>query len=70
MQAIVTPEKLNVAALGNQVSQLHVHLIGRYKADAAWPNPVWGAESEAYASAESDRLIYEFKTALNSLDLS
>ena len=36
-------EKINVAALGNQVPQLHVHVIGRYAADAAWPGPVWNA---------------------------
>jgi diadenosine tetraphosphate (Ap4A) HIT family hydrolase len=34
--------KLNVAALGNQVRQLHVHVIARFETDAAWPNPVWG----------------------------
>ena len=36
-------EKINVAALGNQVPQLHVHVIGRYAADDAWPGPVWNA---------------------------
>src|SRR5216684_2483446 len=34
--------KLNVAALGNQVRQLHVHVIARFETDPAWPNPVWG----------------------------
>ena len=36
-------EKINVAALGNQVPQLHVHVIGRYTTDVAWPGPVWNA---------------------------
>ena len=36
-------DKLNVAALGNQVPQLHIHVIGRYEADEAWPGPVWNA---------------------------
>jgi diadenosine tetraphosphate (Ap4A) HIT family hydrolase len=36
-------DKLNVAALGNVVPQLHVHMIARRKTDAAWPKPVWGA---------------------------
>lgn len=36
-------DKLNVGALGNQVAQLHVHVIARFTTDAAWPNPVWGA---------------------------
>ena len=35
--------KLNLAALGNQVPQLHVHHVVRHTDDAAWPNPVWGA---------------------------
>ncbi|MDC9720458.1 MAG: HIT family protein [Gammaproteobacteria bacterium] len=44
--AIVTkrynPHKLNIGALGNLVSQLHIHVIGRFTHDPAWPNPVWG----------------------------
>jgi len=35
-------EKLNVGNLGNMVPQLHVHVVGRHKADPAWPGPVWG----------------------------
>jgi diadenosine tetraphosphate (Ap4A) HIT family hydrolase len=35
-------EKLNVGNLGNMVPQLHVHVIGRFKDDPAWPGPVWG----------------------------
>jgi diadenosine tetraphosphate (Ap4A) HIT family hydrolase len=40
--AAFRPDKLNVAALGNVVPQLHVHHIVRYRDDAAWPDPVWG----------------------------
>ena len=36
------PHKLNVAALGNLVPQLHVHVIARQEGDPAWPSPVWG----------------------------
>lgn len=36
------PDKLNVAALGNVVEQLHVHVIARFHGDDAWPAPVWG----------------------------
>lgn len=51
-------DKLNVAALGNQVPQLHVHHIVRYKSDAAWPNPIWGlgASIEYTKSALEERL--------------
>jgi len=39
---LFSPYKLNVAAIGNQVRQLHIHIIARYTDDACWPNPVWG----------------------------
>lgn len=66
-QAIVTPDKLNIAALGNHVSQLHVHLIARYKTDKAWPNPVWGTGSEPYGEEEAKRFIYDLKMAIDSV---
>lgn len=43
LKALHSPDKLNIAALGNVVSQLHVHVIARFRDDAAWPKPVWGA---------------------------
>ena len=70
MTALVTPDKLNIAALGNQVRQLHVHLIARYKSDSAWPNPVWGGACEVYTEDESRRFIYDLKTAIDSLQFS
>ena len=46
-----SPHKLNIAALGNQVRQLHIHCIARFPDDDAWPNPVWGVgESIPYGS--------------------
>ena len=42
MKAHFAADKLNIAALGNQVAQLHVHHIARFHADDAWPGPVWG----------------------------
>ena len=42
LRAVFRPHKLNVAALGNIVSQLHVHVIARFEDDPAWPAPVWG----------------------------
>ena len=46
--------KINVAALGNMVPQLHIHVIGRHSKDSAWPNPVWSAGSaEHYKKAVS-----------------
>lgn len=42
LRSAFTPDKLNVAALGNVVPQLHVHVVARFRTDPAWPKPVWG----------------------------
>jgi len=42
LEAVFAPHRINVAALGNVVSQLHVHHVVRYRDDPAWPDPVWG----------------------------
>ena len=58
LKAITRCDKLNVAALGNQVRQLHIHVVARFVGDAAWPRPVWGSgEAVAYEAAVRDRLI-------------
>ncbi len=45
-------EKLNIASIGNIVSQLHIHIVGRQQSDAAWPNTVWSSpQRELYAAA-------------------
>ena len=50
VKTIAPCDKLNVAALGNVVPQLHVHVIARRTGDAAWPRPVWGvAQPRPYA---------------------
>ena len=69
-KALVTPDKLNIATLGNQVPQMHVHVIARYKADGAWPKPVWGHDFGAYDEVERQKFIYELRTALESLQLA
>lgn len=43
LEAETGAEKLNVGALGNVVAQLHIHVVARSAADAAWPGPVWGS---------------------------
>jgi diadenosine tetraphosphate (Ap4A) HIT family hydrolase len=46
-------EKLNIASIGNIVSQLHIHIIGRSSDDPCWPGVVWGTlQRKAYASAD------------------
>jgi diadenosine tetraphosphate (Ap4A) HIT family hydrolase len=58
-------EKLNVGALGNVTPQLHVHVVGRRRDDAAWPGPVWGAGGPtAYGDAELDAALKAAAAAL------
>src|SRR5918993_894046 len=47
MIALAKPDKVNVGALGNVVTQLHVHVVGRFRSDPAWPGPVWGFGARA-----------------------
>lgn len=58
LQTQFSAEKLNIAALGNVVAQLHIHHIARFKSDAVWPKPVWGAmPAVAYADQELAEVI-------------
>ncbi len=56
-------DKMNVAALGNMVPQLHIHTIARFKNDAAWPNPVWnaGLPPSQYVPEKAALLIRELR---------
>lgn len=59
-------DKLNIAALGNVVLQLHLHHIARFKTDAAWPAPVWGKfKPEAYSPDSATQLIQQMRQALS-----
>ena len=65
LKDITACDKLNIAALGNQVPQLHVHVIARRRSDVAWPNPVWGAmPPKAYDPAERERLLDHIRRGL------
>lgn len=58
LKAVATFDKLNVAALGNMVKQLHVHVLGRSTTDPSWPKPVWGlAPPVPYQPAARDKLV-------------
>jgi diadenosine tetraphosphate (Ap4A) HIT family hydrolase len=71
LKAFFNAHKLNIAALGNQVSQLHIHHIARFRTDAAWPRPVWGAgAAEPYeAGALRERVALLREVLSNVLDL-
>jgi diadenosine tetraphosphate (Ap4A) HIT family hydrolase len=65
LKEVTECDKLNVAALGNAVPQLHVHVIARRKTDKAWPKPVWGAvPAIPHDSKELDRFMDAMKKKL------
>lgn len=65
--AVPENDKINVAALGNMVRQLHVHVIARQTSDVAWPNPVWSAGGpEPYDPAHSAERRAALESALKS----
>ena len=65
VQGLPGVEKINVGALGNIVSQLHVHVIGRAVGDPAWPGPVWGhGSARRYAPEKAAALIAQACAAL------
>lgn len=58
-------DKLNIAALGNMVPQLHVHHIVRYQTDPAWPAPVWGKlPAKPYDAAALQSVLGKVRTML------
>jgi diadenosine tetraphosphate (Ap4A) HIT family hydrolase len=56
LRGMDNPDKLNIAALGNVVAQLHVHVIARNRHDAAWPQPVWGVGQRVPYDANAQEL--------------
>lgn len=57
---LVGADKMNVAALGNVVSQLHIHHIARYKTDECWPAPIWGkGDVIPYQAAEAQAVVQQ-----------
>lgn len=60
-----SPDKINVATIGNIVSQLHIHIIGRKKNDACWPGVVWGtAHFKTYEAEEIGAIKKQLKDTL------
>lgn len=59
-------DKINIGALGNVVSQLHIHIVVRYKQDIAWPNPIWGKHPmQQYEQQNLDLMQQGLKQLLN-----
>jgi diadenosine tetraphosphate (Ap4A) HIT family hydrolase len=71
LKTITACDKLNIAALGNQVPQLHVHVIARRRTDAAWPKPVWGVQPPlAYKEGQQAALLNSLRQLLKSSGLA
>lgn len=72
--AVARPTKLNTAALGNIVEQLHVHLVARHVGDAAWPGPIWGVgqiedRDEAYWTDERLQFLDTLASIADAADM-
>ncbi|OUR84465.1 HIT family protein [Marinomonas sp. 42_23_T18] len=60
-----SPDKLNIAAIGNKVQQLHLHHVVRFTSDKAWPEPVWGKfPAIAYKKAELANILQKIRMLL------
>ena len=65
MAELFNADKMNIAAIGNLVPQLHIHHIVRYKTDKAWPAPVWGKfVAQPYTDEQISELTAEVKAQL------
>ncbi|HTV28669.1 MAG TPA: HIT family protein [Xanthobacteraceae bacterium] len=71
LKEVTRCDKVNVAAIGNVVPQLHIHIVARRKDDPLWPKPVWGAAApRAYEPAALERFTVAIRERLrNTLSL-
>jgi diadenosine tetraphosphate (Ap4A) HIT family hydrolase len=66
--SLYQPDKLNIAAIGNLVPQLHLHHVARYRSDQAWPNPVWGRlPPQPYETEIAEARVGSMQAALAGL---
>ncbi|NQZ54408.1 MAG: HIT domain-containing protein [Piscirickettsiaceae bacterium] len=62
---MVSADKMNIAMLGNVVSQLHIHHVARFTTDAVWPDPIWGkGQAVPYNEEESEAICQQLKAVL------
>lgn len=65
LKDVYQADKINIATLGNVVSQLHMHVVVRMQDDAAWPAPVWGrGETQAYSAEAIVQISERLRSAL------
>ena len=67
IETVFDADKINIAALGNIVPQLHIHHIVRYRTDAAWPAPVWGkTAARPYTDEQLLQITGKLRSELNA----
>jgi len=67
LAALYRADKMNIAAIGNLVPQLHIHHIVRYRTDKAWPAPIWGKfDAVPYPEQEINAALTRLKTQLGA----
>lgn len=65
LKDIFVADKMNVATLGNVVSQLHMHVIVRRREDASWPAPVWGRHpAQPYNEQQAGQVVDKLRSVL------
>jgi diadenosine tetraphosphate (Ap4A) HIT family hydrolase len=65
------PEKLNVGCIGNMVRQMHIHVVGRFIDDPAWPGVVWAFDGKrAYDQDRAEEIMAETRAYFEKLELS
>jgi diadenosine tetraphosphate (Ap4A) HIT family hydrolase len=70
LKEVTQCDKINVAALGNMVPQLHIHIVARCKTDPLWPKPIWGAEApRAGDAAEFERFVAAMREKLGAAEV-
>ena len=62
IEKLFQPEKINVGALGNIVSQLHIHVIARFREDDTWPGAVWGNGKPLHYTGNKARKLIKLLT--------
>jgi diadenosine tetraphosphate (Ap4A) HIT family hydrolase len=71
LQSVTQATKINIAAIGNVVRQLHVHVVARFEGDANWPAPIWGfGTAEPYSAADFDRMKTKILGVLHDQTIS
>lgn len=67
LSELFKPDKLNIAAIGNKVRQLHIHHIARFEHDPCWPETVWGyGKGKPYVDHDKDDTLTRIRDFLSN----